>query len=236
MGLQNTASKVVIITGANGNLGTATVKKFLGEGYYVVAVDGKSNHLEFALGNAAFEFHSVNLTSETETGSFVQSVIEKHGKVHAAMLLVGGFAMGNIEATSGTDIHKMYSLNFETAYFVARPLLAHMKANGYGRLVFIGARPALKPGGGKNMVAYSLTKSLLFNLADLINAETKGTNVVASVVAPSTIDTAINRESMPDADPNNWVKPEQIADVLEFICSDKGLPLRESVYKIYNNA
>jgi hypothetical protein len=41
---------------------------------------------------------------------------------------------------------------------------------------------------------------------------------------------------MPDADPANWVKAEQIADVLEFICSDKGLPLRESVYKIYNNA
>jgi hypothetical protein len=59
---------------------------------------------------------------------------------------------------------------------------------------------------------------------------------VASVVAPSTIDTAINRQSMPDADFTTWVKPESIADVLEFICSDKGDTIREPVYKIYNNA
>jgi hypothetical protein len=41
---------------------------------------------------------------------------------------------------------------------------------------------------------------------------------------------------MPNADFNSWVKPEQIADILEFICSGKGDALREPVYKIYNNA
>jgi hypothetical protein len=60
--------------------------------------------------------------------------------------------------------------------------------------------------------------------------------VVASVIAPSTIDTAINRQSMPDADPNNWVKPADIAALLEFICSKEGDALREPIYKIYNNA
>ena len=59
---------------------------------------------------------------------------------------------------------------------------------------------------------------------------------MASVIVPSTIDTSINRKSMPDVNPDIWVKAEQIADVLEFICSEKGLPLREPVYKIYNNA
>ncbi len=229
-------SKLVIITGANGNLGTATVKKFLAEGYHVVAVDGHSNHLDFALNNNAFEFHTVNLTDEAGTAAFIADIIAKHGKVDAALMLVGGFAMGNVENTTGEDLHKMFSLNFETAYFVSRPLLKHMQQNGYGRLVFIGARPALKPEQGKGLVAYSLTKSLLFKLADIINAETKGTNVVASVVVPSTIDTAINRSSMPDANPANWVMPEQIADVLEFICSEKGSPVREPVYKVYNNA
>ena len=144
--------------------------------------------------------------------------------------------MGDIASTDGGALKKMYSLNFETAYFMARPLLRHMLQNGYGRLVFMGARPALKPEQGKSAVAYSLTKAMLFHLADLLNAEAKGRNVVASVVAPSTIDTALNRKSMPDADPANWVRPEQIADILELICSEKGGPLRESVYKVYNNA
>ena len=73
-------------------------------------------------------------------------------------------------------------------------------------------------------------------MAELLNEDSKGKNVVASVVVPSTIDTALNRKSMPDANPDNWVKPEQLADVLEFICSSKGEPLREPVYKVYNNS
>jgi len=228
--------KTVIITGANGNLGVATVKKFLDEGYAVIGVDGKNDHLEFALTHTKFEFRSVNLTNEAETAGLIQSVILKYGKIDGAMMLVGGFAMGNIIATSGADIQKQFSLNFETAYYISRPLLPHMQQNGYGRLVFIGARPAINPQQGKGLVAYGLTKSLLFKLAEFINEENIGTNVVASVVIPSTIDTAINRKSMPDADASNWVKPEQLAEILEFIFSDKGAPIRETVVKVYNNA
>ena len=228
--------KKIIITGANGNLGSATVKKFLDEGYAVLAIDGKQDHLEFAAGNPNFEFHSVNLTNENETTEFVHAAIAKHKKIDGALLLVGGFAMGNIKATSGADIQKQFSLNFETAYFVARPLIEHMQQNGYGRLVFIGARPAINPEQGKNLLAYSITKSLLFRLAELINEDNKGKNITASVIIPSTIDTAINRKDMPNADPANWVKPEQLAEILELITSEKGLPLRETVLKMYNNA
>ncbi len=228
--------KTIIITGANGNLGTAAVKKFLDEGYTVIAVDGKNDHLDFAKGNDNLEFHSINLSNESDTENFVKSIIANRGKVDGALMLVGGFAMGNVTSTPGSDLQKQFSLNFETAYFLARPLIQHMQQNGYGRLVFIGARPAINPTQGKDLIAYALAKSLLFKLAEFINEENKGTNIVASVVVPSTIDTAINRKSMPDANPENWVKPQQLANVLEFICSEKGMPVRDAVYKVYNNA
>jgi NAD(P)-dependent dehydrogenase (short-subunit alcohol dehydrogenase family) len=229
-------AKTIIITGANGNLGTATVAHFLNEGYAVIAVDHGHDRLAFAEGNPLFEWQAVDLSDEGAVSTFIAACIAKHTKIDGVLLLAGGFAMGDIRTTDGAQLKKMYSLNFETVYFMARPLFQHMMEQGYGRLVFIGARPALKAAQGKNTVAYALTKSLLFGLADLMNAEAKGHNVVASVVAPSTIDTELNRKSMPDADPASWVKPSQIAEILEFICSDKGLPLRESVYKVYNNA
>jgi NAD(P)-dependent dehydrogenase (short-subunit alcohol dehydrogenase family) len=228
--------KTIIITGANGNLGSATVKKFLEEGYKVVAVDHSMNHLDFAAGHAGFEWRPVDLADEQAADGFVRSVIGSYGQIDGALLLVGGFAMGDIAGTDGEAMKKMYSLNFETAYFIARPLFAHMLQKGYGRLVFMGARPAVKAEQGKGAIAYSMTKGMLFHLAELFNATAKGKNVVASVVAPSTIDTAINRAEMPQADPADWVKAEQIADVLEFICGDKGSALREPVYKVYNNA
>ncbi len=229
-------SKNIIITGANGNLGAATVKKFLEEGYKVVAVDHSGSNLGFASSHPNFQLKALDLGDETAVEAFVRESTERYGRIDGVLLLVGGFAMGDIAATDGEAMRKMYSLNFETAYFLARPLFLHMLEKGYGRLVFIGARPALRPEQGRATIAYSMTKSMLFELADLLNATAKGKNVVAAVVAPSTIDTPLNRSSMPEANPADWVKPEEIAGLLEFICSDKGSALREPVYKVYNNA
>ena len=41
---------------------------------------------------------------------------------------------------------------------------------------------------------------------------------------------------MPEANPGNWVKAEDLAEILEFVCSDKATALRETVLKVYNNA
>jgi NAD(P)-dependent dehydrogenase (short-subunit alcohol dehydrogenase family) len=232
----NNSKKVVIITGANGNLGTIVTQQFLDNGYRVVATvinDVAKNDL---VPNDNLEVHVVNLANEIETADFIASVIGKHKNVYAALMLVGGFAMGNIAGTSFADIEKQLSLNFATAYQVTRPLITHMLENNNGRLIFIGSRPALQAADGKNLVAYALAKSLLFRLAEYINEEAKGKNVTATVVVPSTIDTALNRKSMPEADPEKWVKPGQLAAVLEFVVSDKALPLRETVLKVYNNA
>jgi NAD(P)-dependent dehydrogenase (short-subunit alcohol dehydrogenase family) len=86
------------------------------------------------------------------------------------------------------------------------------------------------------MVAYGLTKSLLFRLAELMNDEAKGHNVVTTVVAPSTIDTPDNRKAMPDADYSKWVKPEAIADVIALHSSSVADIIREPVVKVYGNA
>ena len=228
--------KTIIITGANGNLGAVTVKKFLEAGYRVIAVARSGSELGFAKDNKNFELHQVDLADENASLLFIKEAISLYGSIEGGLFLAGGFAMGNLENTTGDDLKKMIALNFETAYHTARILFQHMLQNGYGRLVFIGSKPVFQPEHAKSSVAYTLSKSLLFNFANILNAEAKGKNVTASVAVPSTIDTAPNRESMPEADWNKWVTPEQVADVLEFICSDKGLSLREPVYKVYNDA
>lgn len=228
--------KTVIITGANGHLGTAVTRFFLDKQYRVIAtIANETMQAELAVA-PMLDVYVVNLSDETATADFVAAVIAQYHTIDAALLLVGGFSMGSVADTSSAAIDQQVSLNFKTAYHPARPLFQHMLAKGQGRLVFIGARPALEPAAGKNLVAYGLSKSLLFTLANYMNEEAKGKNVTATVVAPSTLDTALNRQSMPDANPDNWVKPEALAAILEFIVSDAGAPLRESVYKVYNNA
>jgi len=228
--------KTIIITGANGNLGTAVTREFLDKGYQVIATVATDAMKADLAVQERLDVRVVDLANEEATNVFIRSVIDTYKKIDAALMLVGGFVMGNIAATSVADIQKQFSLNFETAYHVTRPLFQHMMDNGNGRLVFIGARPAIEASQGKNLLAYGLSKSLLFKLAEYLNEEAKGKNVTATVVAPSTLDTPLNRKSMPDTDPEIWVKPTALAEILEFIVSDKNLPIRESVIKVYNNA
>lgn len=228
--------KTVLITGANGNLGGAVTDHFLAKGYRVIATVLSPAMLNDLAPHPQLDVQVVDLSSETATAAFIQSLIGKYGQIDGALMLVGGFAMGNIAATSVADIDRQLSLNFKTAYHVTRPILAQMQLQGSGRLVYIGARPALEAASGKNLVAYGLSKSLLFTLAEFVNEEVKGKNITATVVAPSTLDTPLNRASMPDVDPEIWVKPAALAEILEFIVSDKATPLRETVLKVYNNA
>ena len=174
--------------------------------------------------------------SEDDSQKFAASVISKYGEINAAILTVGGFAMGHIAETKASDIMKQYKLNFETAFNIARPVFLQMMKQNGGRIFLIGSRPGLEAKSGKGMIAYGLAKSLIFRLAELMNEEGKLHNVVTSVIVPSTIDTPQNRKAMPDANPNNWVKAEEIASVIYYYCTDEARSLREPVIKIYGNS
>jgi len=228
--------KTVIITGASGNLGTAVTKKFIGKNYRVIATVANENSKRDLVPHENLEISVVNLTDEKEATFFAENMIRKYTRIDAALLLVGGFAMGDIENTTGDDLHKQISLNFETAFYITKPLFTHMMNNKKGNIVLIGARPALNPAQGKGLIAYGLSKSLLFKLAEYLNEAAKGSNVSVSVVVPSTLDTPLNRKQMPEVNPDIWVKPGEIAETLEFLVSDKSSALRETVLKIYNNA
>ncbi len=228
--------KTAIVTGAAGNMGQAVVKKLLAEGFSVIGTVEPHERGKTVVDNSRFEEMEVDLKNEATTHKFVADVLAKYKQIDAAVLTVGGFAMGKIKDTNTNDIAKQYQLNFETAYNIAKPIFAQMMEQKSGRIFMVGSRPGLNVATGKGMVGYSLAKSLLFRLAEIMNEEAKGTNVVTSVIVPSTIDTPPNRSSMPGADFESWVKPAAIANVIHFYCSEEAAAIREPVIKIYDHA
>ncbi len=225
--------KNVIITGASGNLGRVTVEKFAREGYRIIATVTPGKTLPFHVPDN-METVEADLTNEKAVESVIAAITSKYNIIDAALLLVGGYASGGICETDNALLQEMISVNFKTAYFASRFIFPHMlQQETGGRIVFVGSRAALKPVEGKNSIAYALSKSLIFNLAEILNAEGSKRNVTSSVVIPSTIDTPINRQSMPDADFNRWVKPEEIADAMALICAEENKSWRGTVLKVY---
>src|ERR1700733_4375523 len=90
---KNKNMKTVIITGANGNLGTAVTKEFINKNYRVIATIANENSKKDFTPHPNLEISVVNLTDEKETITFVEKLIQKYATIDAALLLVGGFAM-----------------------------------------------------------------------------------------------------------------------------------------------
>jgi NAD(P)-dependent dehydrogenase (short-subunit alcohol dehydrogenase family) len=228
--------KSILVTGGAGNLGRAVCEKFLTEGWTVTAVIGPGDDPGFMV-HPALHAQTIDLFNETEAAKSLINLISDRGPFSFAVLTVGGFSMGGLKDTELEDFRKMFRLNFETAYAASKILLGHFSESGTeGRMVLIGARPGLNIDQASNMVAYGLSKSLVINLAEIINMTGRENRIDAVVIIPGTIDTPANRKAMPDADFSQWVKPMHLADNIYYLSSPAGREQRDVILKIYGNS
>ena len=96
--------------------------------------------------------------------------------------------------------------------------MPYLQNSAVGRIVNVGAAGAVKAGLG--MGAYAASKSGVMRLTEALAEETKAGTVNVNAVLPSIIDTPQNRADMPDANPADWVSPDDLAEVVLFLCSD----------------
>lgn len=231
----NNLMKTVLISGAAGNLGQTVVRRFAAEGYRVLALVSPGKTLGYTV-DGVVHVYDVDLTREAVVQSCLAMLVQEHGRIDAALLLAGGFAMGDLHATDGTALMTMFQVNFYTAYHLVRAVYAHFDQHSGGRFVLVGARPGLDAQAGQQMVAYGLSKSLVFQLADYVNATGNARNITAAVVVPGTLDTPANRKAMPQADFSQWVSTDDVASGMLYLCSAAGQALREPVLKLYNRS
>ncbi len=218
----------VLITGANGGLGTAVCQEFLASGAKVIGVSREWK--------AAAPFATISADVSTAAGceSMVKQALV-HGPLDALVHLVGGFAGGSgVAETSDETWDKMMNVNLRTAFCCMRAVLTPMQVVGRGRIVAVGTRMAVEP--SPNFAAYAVSKAALVALVKNVAAEGQKFGVTANVILPSTIDTQVNRAAMPNADSSRWVKPESIARLLVFLVSDAAADTSGAVIPIYGGA
>lgn len=208
-------ARSVIVTGGFGILGQAVAQAFADRGDKVTRID-------FAPGAAsplagALDIGGVDLTDAVATEGALAHVVEAQGGIDVLVNVAGGFTWETLEGGSLASWARMQAMNLTTAATITQIALPHLKASSQGRIVNIGAGAAIKAGMG--MGAYAASKSGVHRLTEALAEELAGTSVTVNAILPSIIDTPTNRADMPDADFSQWVSPEALAEVIEFLAS-----------------
>ena len=221
--------KVVLITGANGGLGTAVTNAFLRAGARVAGVSKKIQNSEFPGPN--FIAYPGEIGSTDAARAVAAAVIAKWGKIDVLVHLVGAFAGGqSVADTDDATLEQMLEVNLRAAFYMFRAVLPDMRTRGTGRILAIGSRTAVDP---QPMVgAYSASKAALVSLVRTIALENKDRGISANVILPGTMDTPANRAAMPGTDPSKWVQPSQVASLLVHLASDEASQISGAVIPI----
>jgi NAD(P)-dependent dehydrogenase (short-subunit alcohol dehydrogenase family) len=236
----NFSGKVVLVAGGTGGLGHAVSRTFLEEGAAVVVSYRREEEftaLKQAVGAKAIalEGFAVDVTDQRAAGEFVGAVLSRHGRVDALVNTVGCYAGGvKLWEMETKVLETMLALNLRSGYTLARAVVPAMLKQGNGAIVNVAAKAAFDHGAGA--AAYAASKAAAVAMMDSLAADVKGTGVRVNSILPSIIDTAANRQAMPEANFATWPKPEEIAQVILFLCSDHAAVVHGAAVPVYGNS
>jgi NAD(P)-dependent dehydrogenase (short-subunit alcohol dehydrogenase family) len=207
--------KFIVVTGASGALGKVVVTSALAKGAKVAAIDHTPSTVKTTA--ERIELGSVDLTDAAAAKKAIDAAAAHFGRLDALVNIAGGFAYETAVEGDPKTWQRLYALNVLTALHASRSAIPHLAASSAGRIINVGAMGAIQAGAG--MGAYAASKAGVHRLTEALAAEWKG-KITVNAVLPSTIDTAANRASMPNADFSKWVRPEELAEVILFLASD----------------
>jgi NAD(P)-dependent dehydrogenase (short-subunit alcohol dehydrogenase family) len=233
-------TKLVLVAGGTGGLGRAVSLAFLEEGARVVVTYRNPKEFE-ALRNAAgehgssLEGHQADVTDEVAVRKLIDAVLAKYDRLDALVNTVGGYVGGmNLWETDSKLFDQMFALNVRSGYVLARAVVPAMLKQGRGAIVNVASKAAVDHAAGA--AAYAASKAGAVAMMDSLAAEVKGTGVRVNSILPSIIDTEVNRRAMPKADFAKWPKPEDIARVILFLCSDEAKVIHGAEVPVFGDS
>lgn len=185
-------NRTCVITGGTGGLGTEVVRRL------------SSDYRCVVLGHTR-----VDLTNEAS----VRNAFEQIGEIYALVHLVGGWAGGSVRETSIETWSKMIALNTTAAFLAARGALAHMTHPG--RIVAVSSIATLRIGGGS--AAYTIAKTALNTLVQIIAAEERANGITANAVLPDAMATPA---MLKEKNAAKLVPLERVSETIAFLLSD----------------
>ena len=233
------SGQIALVAGGTGALGRAVSLAFNKEGAQVIVTYRKQEEFDLLrnaadAGGSRLEGHRIDVTDEAAVSQLIENILAQHGRLDALVNTVGGYAGGvKLWELETNVLDRMLALNLRSGYALSRAAVRLMLKQGCGAIVNVAAKAALDHPSGA--AAYAASKAAALALFSSLAAELKGTGVRVNSILPSTIDTKPNRQAMPKADFAKWPKPEDIARVILFLCSDEAKVIHGADLPVYGN-
>ena len=231
---------LAVIMGATGGLGSAIVDAFASRGDRVIAVARSRAEVSQLASKypGVVTGDTADLTSRLAVDDLWER-IDRVGTPRWVVNATGGYRAGKVVDTTPDDFSFMMDLNLGTAWWSCRAAARRMQSvpspfgegPAGGCIVNVSSRSALaaEPGAA----AYAVAKAGVIKLTEVLAAELKASGVRVNVIVPAIIDTAVNRQLLPEKLMQKAVAPAEIAGVIAYLCSDAALAVTGATIPVY---
>ncbi len=219
----------VLITGAVGGLGTAMVRRLLGEGYAIIACDRQADRagewLEWlpSAHRDRVSFYPLDVTKEDQVNALAETL---HAKgIHVAYLVNNAGIHG---AGSESRVwERTLRVNLHGTFYLTRALSQAMKDRRFGRIVNLASLSAYHPTGGQG--PYAAAKAAITGYTRSTALDLARYGVTINAIAPGLIlheglKVVFSDQELEDiarrVPAGRAGKPEEIAATVSFLLSD----------------
>jgi NAD(P)-dependent dehydrogenase (short-subunit alcohol dehydrogenase family) len=228
------SNRHIVVTGGAGALGTAVVTALIEAGAFChVPCFDEAEAKRFRLRD--HKQVTVMVAGNLADEAVVTRVYSGITSLWASIQIAGGFAAGPLAQTPVATIRQQIDMNLISCILCCRAAVQAMAGNG-GRIVNVAARPALEWRIGGGMTAYATSKAGVAAFTAGLAEEVVKDGILVNAVAPSTMDTAANRSSMPKSDFSLWPKVDEVAATIIFLASPDNRVTRGGIVPVYGKS
>ena len=217
-------SRVAVVTGAAGAIGSAVCRRLGAAGDRVVGLDTADPAASAA--RTVAEALVCDIADPAAVTATFDTIRDRHGDPTVLVNNAGVIGAGGVEEESPDAWRRIIDVNLTGAYLCARQVVAGMRAAGGGRIVNIASVNARFGGSPLSGPAYAASKGGLVTLSRFLARSHAADNITVNAVAPGPHDTpmwhALDpawRERILAMVPGDAPgDPEDLAAMVEFLC------------------
>ncbi|MDX1811853.1 MAG: SDR family oxidoreductase, partial [Gammaproteobacteria bacterium] len=183
------------------------VELLLGKGSCVTGVARRAA----VLAGENYQHCSIDFSQVAELEKRFRDLLKTQPRWDGLICAAGYGQFAKLEQFSFQQMQQMMNVNFMAHALLVKLMLANMKKNKSGHIVFIGSEAALE--GGKEGAMYCASKFALRGLAQSLREECAKSGVNITVINPGMVKTPFfdTLNFRPGASPENYILPEDVA-------------------------